>query len=74
VNTSKRAGTDLTFSAPKSVSMVMELSSKDDELLIRQAHDLAVSKAIEHIEANYSQTREQFNGFRETINTGEFFD
>ncbi|MFA7570958.1 MAG: MobF family relaxase [Sulfurimonadaceae bacterium] len=70
VNTSKRAGTDLTFSAPKSVSMIMELSSKEDELAIRQAHDLAVSKAIAHIEENYSQTREQFNGFRETINTG----
>lgn len=70
VNTSKRAGTDLTFSAPKSVSMLMELSSKEDELAIRQAHDLAVSKAIEQIEANYSQTREQFNGYRETINTG----
>lgn len=70
VDSSKRAGTDLTFSAPKSVSILMELSSNDEELKIRAAHDKAVEETLKFIEENYSQTREQIDGVRNTINTG----
>lgn len=70
VDSSKRAGTDLTFSAPKSVSILMELSNNEEELLIRQAHDKAVEETLKFIEENYSQTREQIQGERNTINTG----
>jgi len=72
VDSSKRAGTDLTFSAPKSVSILMELSNNEEELLIRQAHDKAVEDTLKFIEENYSQTREQIDGVRNTINTGNF--
>ncbi|MDD3055308.1 MAG: MobF family relaxase, partial [Aliarcobacter sp.] len=71
VDSSKRAGVDLTFSAPKSVSTLMELSKdKDEELNIRDAHDRAVNETFKFIEENYSQTREQVDGVRNTINTG----
>lgn len=70
VDSSKRAGTDLTFSAPKSVSILMELSSNDEELKIRAAHDKAVEETLKFIEENYSQTREQIDGVRNTIDTG----
>lgn len=70
VDSSKRAGTDLTFSAPKSVSILMELSSNDEELKIRAAHDKAVEETLKFIEENYSQAREQIDGVRNTINTG----
>ncbi|NKB55061.1 MAG: relaxase domain-containing protein [Alphaproteobacteria bacterium] len=49
-----RAGIDLTFSAPKSVS-VMALVAGDDRLIA--AHDQAVRAVLDHIEARVLETR-----------------
>ena len=49
-----RAAIDLTFSAPKSVSI---LGFSDPT--IKEAHDIAVSKTLERVEALSGQTREQ---------------
>ena len=68
VDTTKRAGTDLTFSAPKSLSVLAELSDKDTDLKIREAHSKAVKKTMQFAE-QYAQTREQIAGERKIINT-----
>ncbi len=49
-----RAGTDLTFSASKSVS-IMALMGGDKRVIA--AHDAAVKTALAHAEANFLQTR-----------------
>ncbi len=56
----KRAGLDLTFSAPKSVSILYEALKKFDEdkaKQIQKAHEDAVEKILEKIEENYAYTR-----------------
>ncbi|BAY66759.1 mobilization protein TraI-like protein (plasmid) [Calothrix brevissima NIES-22] len=50
----RRAATDFTFSAPKSVSL-QALVGGDERLI--QAHQLAVQKTLELIEQRYSYTR-----------------
>ena len=49
-----RAGIDMTFSAPKSVSVAALVG--DDKRLI-EAHQQAVNKALDYFEKNFSQTR-----------------
>lgn len=61
-----RPGMDLTFSAPKSVS-VAALVYGDDRLV--EAHDQAVRTAMEYAEANLVQTRFYKNGKLE-VETG----
>ena len=53
------SGRDLTFSAPKSVSILSEILGVD---LLRKSHNLAVEKTLNHIEENYSFTRIKQNG------------
>jgi len=53
---SRRAATDLTFSAPKSLSMQALIG--DDKYLLA-AHDVAVSRALEYVQDNLA-------GFRRT--------
>lgn len=69
VDTSKRAGTDLTFSAPKSVSILCELLGEKNNKEIRKAHDEAVKETLKYIQDNYIQTREQIGGVRQAIDT-----
>ncbi len=64
-NGEDRAAIDLTFSAPKSVS-IMALADGN----IKKAHDQAVANILDYIERNNVQTREQVNGERSTILTG----
>ena len=54
---SHRAGTDLTFSAPKSVSL---MATKDEDVI--KAHDEAVNKTLQYIEENLAFTRTQKDG------------
>jgi conjugative relaxase-like TrwC/TraI family protein len=54
-------GFDATFSAPKSVSVLWALTG-DDRFL--QAHDIAVTAALEHLERFGSTTRVRCNGGR----------
>ncbi len=61
-----RAGWDLTFSAPKSVS-VMALVGGDKRLI--DAHRNAVKTALSHIERSASEARIKINGDTSYINT-----
>ncbi|WP_414552520.1 MobF family relaxase [Anabaena sp. CCY 0017] len=63
----RRAATDFTFSAPKSVSL-QALVGGDEQLI--QAHILAVQKTLELIEQRYSYTRVTTEIGRETTRTG----
>jgi conjugative relaxase-like TrwC/TraI family protein len=54
-------GFDATFSSPKSVSVLWALTG-DDRFL--QAHDIAVTAALEHLERFGSTTRVRCNGGR----------
>lgn len=64
---SHRAGVDLTFSAPKSASIVSEVLGDDR---VREAHERAVQKTLEYIEKSYSQARQTQGGNTERVNTG----
>lgn len=61
-----RAGVDLTFSAPKSVSIVAEVLGDER---VREAHQQAVTATLAYVEANYSQCRVTENGQTEKVTT-----
>jgi len=69
-----RAGLDLTFSAPKSVSILYEAaqaySDNDTAKAIKNAHERAVAKVIERLEDRYSQTRLTEDGITKRVDTG----
>ncbi|KST62236.1 MobF family relaxase [Mastigocoleus testarum] len=66
-STNRRAATDFTFSAPKSVSL-MALVGGDERII--KAHQLAVEKTLDLIEERYACARVTINGERQIINTG----
>lgn len=45
-----RAGWDLTFSAPKSVSLAWAMGDEGQRQAIQQAHNLAVKAALDHVQ------------------------
>ena len=55
--TDHQQGWDLTFSAPKSVSVLWALSDEEERKAIQRAHDLAVEKSVAYIEDEFSFTR-----------------
>ena len=65
------AGFDLTFSAPKSVSVVFGLGRPEMQAAVRQAHDAAVAQALGYVDRSAAAVRrgagglavEQANGF-----------
>ncbi|MEM9154161.1 MAG: MobF family relaxase [Cyanobacteria bacterium P01_F01_bin.33] len=66
----ERAGLDLTFSAPKSVSL-LALVYGDEQL--EKAHRVAVEKTLAIVERRYAQTRIRFgsqNRDRRAVDTG----
>ncbi|BBH54635.1 MobF family relaxase [Fluviispira sanaruensis] len=65
----RRAAFDLTFSAPKSVS-IQALVFKDKEIL--EMHDKAVKRAIERCEREFSTIRVMTDGVSERKNVGNF--
>lgn len=64
-----RVGIDATFSAPKSISVLSEVGG--DERL-RDAHEWAVTKALEYLERETAEARVMVNGERSTEMTGNF--
>ncbi len=70
----KRAGQDITFSAPKSVSVLYEMAkAHGDEKLagrIVALHEKAMETSLNFIEREYAKTREQIDGERHEVNTG----
>jgi conjugative relaxase-like TrwC/TraI family protein len=74
----RRAGFDVTFSAPKSVSLLLELYegyNKDEEAKkLREAHEKATLKAMELIEKEFAKTRiYDENGNRIKVNANIAF-
>ena len=63
----RRAATDFTFSAPKSVS-VAALVQGDSRVI--QAHHTAVDRALHVLEERYAQTRVTTETGRRTVQTG----
>jgi conjugative relaxase-like TrwC/TraI family protein len=63
----RRAATDFTFSAPKSVS-IAALVQQDERVL--EAHHQAVSKALSVLEERYAQTRISTPEGRQKVITG----
>ena len=55
-------GTDLTFSAPKSFSMVALIPSKFQDKKLMDVFDKAVDNTLAYVEKNYSQYRLKRNG------------
>ena len=62
-----RPGLDLTFSAPKSVSLLAEVAGDEK---VSQAHDVAVQRAIAYLERETAQTRTTVGGVTSKENTG----
>ncbi len=62
-----RAGYDMTFSAPKSVSIARD-AFRDER--IQDAHDKAVKAVMERFESRYAVARETHDGITETVRTG----
>lgn len=62
-----RPGIDLTFSAPKSVSVLAEVYGRGE---VREAHEGAVKAALAHVEKNLIQTRQTRDGKTEAVETG----
>ncbi|MEA5449236.1 MobF family relaxase [Leptolyngbya sp. CCNP1308] len=63
----RRAATDFTFSAPKSVS-IAALVQQDERVL--EAHHQAVAKALSVLEERYAQTRVSTEAGRTKVTTG----
>lgn len=57
-------GFDLTFSAPKSVSILYGIAETDVSRAVRDAHDEAVEQALGYIERHAAWTRRGENGHR----------
>ena len=64
----KIAGFDLTFSAPKSVSVMWALGDPGVHLAVRDAHERAVDAALEYLEREATFTRRGHGGL-EVIET-----
>lgn len=69
-----RAGLDLTFSAPKSVSIALEMAKAygDEELAnaIKNAHEKAVEKILEKVEKELVRSRINIDGKTQIVETG----
>lgn len=62
-----RPGIDITFSAPKSVSLLAEIGANK---AVREAHEDAVKAALGFMEKELSNTRQMKDGELETVKTG----
>jgi len=60
----RNAAIDLTFSAPKSVSLLFGLGAPDVEASVRGAHDEAVTAALGYLERRAVRVRRERNGVR----------
>ena len=56
------AGFDLTFSAPKSVSVLFGLGDEELRSRVREAHDVAVREAVGHLERSAAAVRRGHGG------------
>jgi conjugative relaxase-like TrwC/TraI family protein len=63
-----RAALDMTFSAPKSVSLAALVGG---DRRLEEAHRTAVNRTLELVQSRYAQTRVRINGDRQSITTGK---
>jgi conjugative relaxase-like TrwC/TraI family protein len=63
-------GFDLTFSAPKSVSVLWGLAGESVSLEVQAAHDIAVAEAMRFVEERAAFTRRGYLGARREGTTG----
>lgn len=63
-----RPGFDMTFSAPKSVSILIGLQA---DPRLEQLHDLAVERAVSRIEKEFAQARVVIDGKVHYVDTGQ---
>ena len=74
-DTDNRAAVDLTFSAPKSFSVALEIAiAQGDTKLantLQELHDKAVNSTLDYVEENQSKMRVQIKGKRREITTGK---
>jgi Ti-type conjugative transfer relaxase TraA len=63
-------GFDLTFSAPKSVSILFGVGDRDIATAVRDAHDAAVTDALGYLERAACRSRRSVNGRREVQGRG----
>jgi conjugative relaxase-like TrwC/TraI family protein len=63
-------GFDLTFRAPKSVSLLWALGDAEVGREVREAHDAAVAAAVGFVEAEVARSRRGRNGVEEVEVTG----
>lgn len=64
-----RPGIDITFSAPKSTSILTEIT---EDPRLRAAHETAVKKALTYLEKEFAMTRITVNGQTQEVKTGNF--
>jgi conjugative relaxase-like TrwC/TraI family protein len=64
-----RAGVDVTLSAPKSLSLLAEVGG---DHRLREAHEVAVTRALEYLEQEAAQARLTVDGETSTEKTGNF--
>ena len=65
-----RPGFDLTFRAPKSVSLLWVLSDDDMSAIVRDAHDAAVAAALDYLENAAGWSRRGAGGREPVAGTG----
>lgn len=63
-------GFDVTFSAPKSVSVVYAVGDRDTAIAVRDAHEAAVQDALGYLERAACRSRRGINGRREVRGEG----
>ncbi|MBZ0154888.1 MAG: relaxase domain-containing protein [Alphaproteobacteria bacterium] len=71
VNGKHRDGYDLTFSAPKSVSMLREFGGEEIRAAIDRAWDRSIEMTMRHVEENFIQARHTTDGHTEKVSTGD---
>ncbi|MGB9878344.1 MAG: MobF family relaxase, partial [Candidatus Pelagibacter ubique] len=69
-NGTHRAGIDMTFSAPKSVSILYGLGDEKTRAEIMSAHEQAVKATMQYVETNFAQARVKENGVTDRVTTG----
>jgi conjugative relaxase-like TrwC/TraI family protein len=67
---SRVSGFDLTFSAPKSVSVLWGLSHSETSAAVRAAHDGAVAEGLEYLERHATVARRGVGGERRIETSG----
>jgi conjugative relaxase-like TrwC/TraI family protein len=64
------AGFDLTFSAPKSISLLYALGSPEQAAAARSAHERAVTEGLAYLERHAASARRGTDGQRQIATTG----